>query len=104
MFDFNVDGPGYVCLPKSSVSRSTQDLVSHSDAVAPAPARTEQDHPVTADASPMTDSKPDPVEPAASTPLSAHTSWPASAGWPQGGIVGFSGYFHLPAADMSAEH
>lgn len=100
--DFNLYGPGYVRLPNGSVSRSTQDLVSHSDSVAPAPAGTEQDHPATAEASPETDLKPDPVTPTASPQLSAHASWPASAAWPQGGTVGSSGYFHLPAADMSA--
>lgn len=99
LLDFNLYGPGYVRLPKSSVSRSTQDLMFQCDAVAPTPARTEQDHPVTAGALPETDLKQDPVAPTTSPQLATQ---PASAGWPQGGTVGSSGYFHLPAADISA--
>lgn len=103
LFDFNLYGPGYVRLPKGSVSRSTQDLVSHIDPVVPSPVRTNQDHLVTAEASPEADLDPDPVAPSASPPNTAYTSCPAAAGWPQGGTVGSSGYFHLPA-DVSAEH
>lgn len=102
-FDFNLYGAGYVCLPKGSASRSTQDLVSHSDANAPAPDRAEQDHPVTAEASAETDLQPGSVAPTSSPQLSAHASWPVAAGWPQGGTVESSGYFHLPAAPESAE-
>lgn len=102
-FDFNLYGAGYVCLPKGSASRSTQDLVSHGDANAHAPDRAEQDHPVTAEASAETDLQPGSVAPASSPQLSAHVSWPVAAGWPQGATVESSGYFHLPAAHESAE-
>lgn len=97
-FDLNLYGTGYVCLPKGSASRSTQDLVSHSDAV-----RAEQDHPVTAEASAATNLETGPVAPTSCPQLSAHASWPVAAGWPQGVTVESSGYFHFPAAHENSE-
>lgn len=101
--DFNLYGKGYVCLPKCNISKSTQDLVSHSHANTNTPEASgdKQGHPDTTQQSAETDFKP--LAPTCSPQPSAHISGP-TAGWPQGGTIQTSGYCHLPTgAHMSAE-
>ncbi|XP_040047555.2 cytokine receptor common subunit beta isoform X2 [Gasterosteus aculeatus] len=87
-------GEGYVCLPGRSVSRSTQDLVSHSGAEGNSQRRdtAERDHRGPDD----TEGPPEPGETASSSQNA--TSGP-SPPWCQAQA---SGYCHLPAAFMSA--
>lgn len=105
--NFTLYGKGYVCLPNRSASRSTQDLLSHSDANANTLRhdRAEQDqrHPDTTQWSVKTDIKPGLGEPTSSHQPPAFTSGPIT-GWPQGGTMQASGYCHLPAAHMRAEN
>lgn len=81
---FNLYGKGYVCLPNHTTSRSTQDLFSHSDA------NTCTHGHDTADTTQWADK----------TEVNAGPI----TGWPQGGTMQASGYCHLPAAHMRAEH
>ncbi|XP_037331171.2 cytokine receptor common subunit beta [Pungitius pungitius] len=85
-------GEGYVCLPGRGVSRSTQDLVSHSDAEG-TPQRhghAEQDQQCLDDTE---------VPPGPSETASDLTSGLSSPPWCQAQA---SGYCHLPAAFVSA--
>ncbi|XP_070780018.1 cytokine receptor common subunit beta [Enoplosus armatus] len=94
--NFGLYGGGYVCLPGRSVSRSTQDLVSRSDA------NTNTHRHVNAEQDPQRPDKTDVVQPGLSEPTSSHqppayTSGPFTP-WPQGGTIQASGYCHLPTA------
>ncbi|XP_035511668.1 cytokine receptor common subunit beta isoform X2 [Morone saxatilis] len=99
--NFALYGGGYVCLPSRNVSRSTQDLVSHTDANTNTSRHesTEQDQ-----------QRPDKTyvqlglsEPTSSQqPPPAYTPGPFTP-WPQGGIIQASGYCHLPIPHMRAE-
>ncbi|XP_049416658.1 cytokine receptor common subunit beta [Epinephelus fuscoguttatus] len=96
---FTLYGEGYVCLPNRSVSRSTQDLVSHSDA------NTNTHRHDSAEQDRQCPDKMD-VQPGLSEPTSSHqppayTSGPFSP-WPQEGNMQASGYCHLPTAFMRA--
>ncbi|XP_068575073.1 cytokine receptor common subunit beta [Cebidichthys violaceus] len=90
---------GYVCLPGRSVSRSTQDLVSHSGAGANTHRHdsAEQDQQCPDE----TDVQPGPSEAASSQQPPAYTLEPFTP-WPQGGTALASGYCHLPAAFIRA--
>ncbi|XP_032393924.1 cytokine receptor common subunit beta isoform X1 [Etheostoma spectabile] len=97
--NFSLYGEGYVCLPSRSVSRSTQDLISHSDGNTnthrhDSAERDQQCHD-------KKDGPPGLSEPASSHPPPAYISGPFTP-WPQGSIAQPSGYCHLPAAFMSA--
>lgn len=98
--NFSLYGKGYVCLPNRSASRSTQDLLSHSNANTNTPRhdRSEQDqqNADSAEWSAQADIKPGCDEPTGSCQPPALTSGP-STGWPEGGTLQASGYFHLPA-------
>ncbi|KAM9346040.1 cytokine receptor common subunit beta [Symphorus nematophorus] len=96
--NFSLYGDGYVCLPSRSVSRSTQDLVSHSDANTSTHthniAEQDQHQPDTTPCPDKTD-----VQPDLSTPTNSHQPPDYTSEhftpWPQGGIMA-SGYCHLP--------
>uniref|UniRef100_A0A8C9Y2D9 Fibronectin type-III domain-containing protein n=1 Tax=Sander lucioperca TaxID=283035 RepID=A0A8C9Y2D9_SANLU len=82
-------GEGYVCLPNRSVSRSTQDLISHSDA------NTNTHRHNSAEQDQQCPDKMD-GQPGLSEPAGLFTPWP------QGSTAQPSGYCHLPAAFMRA--
>lgn len=96
---FALYGEGYVCLPNHRVSRSTQDLVSHSDANT----NTHRHDSVEQDQQcpDKTDMQPGLSELANGHQPPAYTSGPFTP-WPQGGSTQASGYCHLPAAFMRA--
>ncbi|XP_023251580.1 interleukin-3 receptor class 2 subunit beta-like [Seriola lalandi dorsalis] len=92
--NFAFYGEGYVCLPNRSVSRSTQELVSHSDAST----NTRRD-----DSVEKHQQCPDTtlhVEPDVSEDTSKDEPPPYTSEtfspWVQGGAIHASGYFHLP--------
>uniref|UniRef100_A0A4W6D309 Fibronectin type-III domain-containing protein n=1 Tax=Lates calcarifer TaxID=8187 RepID=A0A4W6D309_LATCA len=97
--NFALFGEGYVCLPNSTISRSTQDLVSHSDASTNTHRHNslEQDqqcsdsmlHPD------KTDFQPIHSEATSMDQPPPYTSSPFTP-WPQGGTMHASGYCHLP--------
>uniref|UniRef100_A0A3Q1EBL0 Colony stimulating factor 2 receptor subunit beta n=1 Tax=Acanthochromis polyacanthus TaxID=80966 RepID=A0A3Q1EBL0_9TELE len=91
--NFTVFGDGYVHLPSPNVSRSTQDLVSHSNENTNT-YRQDQHGPE----SPV---KPGLSEPSSSDQPPEYTSEPLSA-WPQSDAVQASGYCRLPTAFMTA--
>ncbi|XP_042361757.1 cytokine receptor common subunit beta isoform X2 [Plectropomus leopardus] len=95
----NLYGEGCVCLPNRSVSRSTQDLVSHSDTNTNThrqdSAAVEQKCPE------RTEIQMSLSEPPSSPQPPDHTSGPFTP-WPQGGSVQASGYCQLPTAFMRA--
>ncbi|XP_059203190.1 cytokine receptor common subunit beta [Centropristis striata] len=99
---FTLFGDGYVCLPGRSVSRSTQDLTSHSDINTNT---NTQRHDDIAEQDQQCPEKmavqPGLSEPTSSHQLPANTSGPFTA-WPQGGATQASGYCHLPPAFMGA--
>lgn len=102
--NFTLYGKGYVCLPSHSASRSTQDLLTCSDANANTHSHdgAEQDHhPDTTQRPDNTYIKPSPGEPTSSIQLPGHTSGP-TAGWPQRGNIHASGYYELPAGHITA--
>ncbi|XP_037648266.1 cytokine receptor common subunit beta [Sebastes umbrosus] len=97
--NFALFGEGYVCLPSRNISRSTQDLVSHSDA------NTNTHRHDSAEPDQQCPDKMDMQQPGLSEPTSspqppAYTSGPFTS-WPQGGTTEASGYCHLPAAFMT---
>ncbi|KAJ4932186.1 hypothetical protein JOQ06_010611 [Pogonophryne albipinna] len=83
--NFTLFGEGYVCLPNRNVSRSTQDLVSHSSANTNS-AEQNQQSPVEMDVQLGLN------EPISSPQTQAFTSWP------EAGATQASGYCHLPGA------
>ncbi|KAL3054136.1 hypothetical protein OYC64_006465 [Pagothenia borchgrevinki] len=83
--NFALFGEGYVCLPNRNVSRSTQDLVSHSSANTNS-AEQNQQSPVEMD-----------VQLGLNEPISSPQT-PAFTSWPEGGATQASGYCHLPGA------
>lgn len=97
--NFTLFGEGYVCLPNRSASRSTQDLVTHSDANTSTHMHnnTEQDQlcPDNTQRSDNGDIQPGLIEPTSGHQPSAYTSGPFTP-WPQGGTVQASGYCLLP--------
>ncbi|XP_023145249.1 cytokine receptor common subunit beta [Amphiprion ocellaris] len=94
--NFTVFGDGYVHLPSPNVSRSTQDLVSHSNENTSShlhiSAEQDQHRP---------DSQPGLSEPSSSDQSPEYTSEAFSA-WPQSDAVQVSGYCHLPTTFMTA--
>lgn len=85
--NFALYGEGYVCLPSRSVSRSTQDLVSHNTNTHIRHASAEQNQ----------------IQPGLREPTSSHQPPAYTSGpWPQGGAIKDSGYCHLPAGFMGA--
>ncbi|XP_053194414.1 cytokine receptor common subunit beta [Scomber japonicus] len=97
--NFTLFGEGYVCLPNRSASRSTQDLVTHSDANTSTHMHnnTEQDQlcPDNTQRSDNGDIQPGLIEPTSGHRPPAYTSGPFTP-WPQGGSVQASGYCLLP--------
>lgn len=98
--NFTLYGKGYVCLPSRKVSRSTQDLVSHSDAntdtLKHGSPEEDQQHPDTTVCPPdEMDVQPAVDEPSISPRPPDYTSGPFTA-WPQGGNTQASGYCFLP--------
>ncbi|KAF1379245.1 hypothetical protein PFLUV_G00174080 [Perca fluviatilis] len=97
--NFSLYGEGYVCLPNRSVSRSTQDLISHIDA-----STNTHRH----DSAEQDQQCPDKMDgqPGLSEPASSHQPPAYISGlftpWPQGSTAQPSGYCHLPAAFMRA--
>ncbi|XP_026209475.1 cytokine receptor common subunit beta isoform X2 [Anabas testudineus] len=97
--NFALFGEGYVCLPSRTMSRSTQDLVSHSEAnknthMYDSP----EQNPQCPDTSMWTgemDVQPGISELTGRTQPPAYTSRPFSP-WPQGGQTQASGYCFLP--------
>ncbi|XP_069557520.1 LOW QUALITY PROTEIN: cytokine receptor common subunit beta [Brachyistius frenatus] len=91
---FTLFGEGYVCLPRHSVSRSTQDLVSHSD-------NNTSTH--SHDSAELDQQGPESMlgsgfsEPTTWDQPPEFTSGPFSP-WPQGDTIQASGYCHLPTA------
>lgn len=98
--NFGLFGEGYVCLPSRSVSRSTQDLVFHSDANTNAHRHdsAEQDQQRLDE----TDDQTGLSEPTSSHQPPAYTSGLFTP-WPQEDTIQASGYCHLPTAHMTAE-
>ncbi|KAK2833726.1 hypothetical protein Q5P01_017615 [Channa striata] len=94
-------GEGYVCLPSRTMSRSTQDLVSHCETNKHTPTRdaaeqaTVQQCPDAALRPDKANVQADPGQPAISAGPPAYTSGPLSS-WPQGGHMQTSGYCVLP--------
>ncbi|XP_008298714.1 cytokine receptor common subunit beta [Stegastes partitus] len=97
--NFTVFGEGYVRLPRPNVSRSTQDLVSHSNANTSWHDGTEQDRhgPVSTPWQAEPDQQPGLQEPTGREQPPEYTSGAFSA-WPQTAAVQASGYCHLPTA------
>ncbi|XP_054463393.1 cytokine receptor common subunit beta isoform X2 [Anoplopoma fimbria] len=97
--NFTLFGEGYVCLPGRSVSRSTQDLVSHSGA------DTNTHRPDNGELDQQCPDEMD-VQPGLSEAASTNQPPPYTSGpfttWPQGGAVQTTGYCHLPAAFIRA--
>ncbi|XP_073350623.1 cytokine receptor common subunit beta [Pagrus major] len=97
--NFTLYGKGYVCLPSFNVSKSTQDLVSHSDANTDTHKHDnpeqDQHRPDTTLCPDKTDVQPVVDEPSISHPPPDYTSGPFTA-WPQGGNTQASGYCFLP--------
>ncbi|XP_070837200.1 cytokine receptor common subunit beta [Chaetodon trifascialis] len=96
-------GEGYVCLPNRCKSRSTQDLVSHSDPNTNThTAEQDQHH----EDSTMWPDNMD-VQPGLGETTSSHQPPPYTSGpftpWPQGSAIHASGYCHLPTAHMQAK-
>ncbi|KAK5856588.1 hypothetical protein PBY51_008172 [Eleginops maclovinus] len=83
--NFGIFGEGYVCLPNRNVSRSTQDLVSHSNSNMNSTEQIEQ----------IPDEMD--VQPVLSEPISSPQP-PAFTSWPEVGTTQASGYCHLPGA------
>lgn len=94
-------GEGYVSLPSRIMSRSSQDLVSHSDTNTHSTER-EQIHPDTSPWPDNTEVQPDPSGFPTSHQHPAYTTGPFSV-WPQEGNVQASGYCHLPTAHMTTQ-
>lgn len=97
--NFTLYGEGYVCLPNRSASRSTQDLVSHSDANTSTHrhdnAEQDQQCPDNTPKLDKVDIQPGLNEPTSCHQPPAYTSGPFTP-WPQGGTVQASGYCLLP--------
>ncbi|KAI3360078.1 hypothetical protein L3Q82_014397 [Scortum barcoo] len=97
-------GDGYVCLPSRSISRSTQDLVSQSDANANTHrhgnAEQGQQSPDTTLWPDKMDSKPGLSEPTSTPQPPDYTTGPFTS-WPHGGTIQASGYCHLLTPHMT---
>eukprot|EP00064_Thunnus_orientalis_P005882 superscaffoldBa00000595_g5896 len=97
--NFTLYGEGYVCLPNRSASRSTQDLVSHSDANTSTHrhdnAEQDQQCPDNTPKLDKVDIQPGLNEPTSCHQPPAYTSGPFTP-WPQGVTVQASGYCLLP--------
>ncbi|XP_036945970.1 cytokine receptor common subunit beta isoform X2 [Acanthopagrus latus] len=98
--NFTLYGKGYVCLPSRNVSRSTQDLASHSDANADtlkhgSPEQDQHRPGTTLCPADETDVQPAVDEPSISPRPPDYISGPLTA-WPQGGNTQASGYCFLP--------
>ncbi|KAM3598281.1 uncharacterized protein V6R79_016059 [Siganus canaliculatus] len=91
-------GEGYVSLPSRTMSRSSEDLVSHSNTHS-----TEQDqlHPDASAWPDKTEVEPDLSGFPPSHQHPAYTTGPSSV-WPQEGNLQASGYCHLPTAHTTA--
>ncbi|CAJ1075950.1 cytokine receptor common subunit beta isoform X1 [Xyrichtys novacula] len=105
--DFTLFGDSYVSLPSRGISRSTQDLVSHSSA-----GINRHRH----DSAEQDQQSPDPpllldhtdIQPSLNEPNSCTQPPPpyisvAFTSWPQGGAIQPSGYCHIPTALINAE-
>ncbi|XP_062294895.1 cytokine receptor common subunit beta [Scomber scombrus] len=94
--NFTLFGEGYVCLPNRSASRSTQDLVTYSDAnTSTHMHNNNQLCPDNTQRSDNVDIQPGLIEPTSGRQPPAYTSGPFTP-WPQGGTVQASGYCLLP--------
>uniref|UniRef100_A0A665WSM0 Interleukin-3 receptor class 2 subunit beta-like n=1 Tax=Echeneis naucrates TaxID=173247 RepID=A0A665WSM0_ECHNA len=98
--NFTLFGESYVCLPNGSVSRSTLDLTSHSDASTntnrdESPEQN-QDRPNTTLGPDKANVQPGFMEAISSDHPPPYVSGPLFA-WPQAGTLQTSGYCHLPA-------
>ncbi|XP_006798149.1 cytokine receptor common subunit beta [Neolamprologus brichardi] len=104
--NFTLFGEGYVCLPRHSNSRSTQDLMSHCDENTSTHwcDSAEQDQRCN-DPTPWlvnSDIKPGFSEQTIGGKLPEYTSGPFTH-WPEGASVQASGYCHLPTAFMEEQ-
>ncbi|XP_005949385.1 cytokine receptor common subunit beta [Haplochromis burtoni] len=104
--NFTLFGEGYVCLPRHSNSRSTQDLMSHCDENTSTHwcDSAEQDQRCN-DPTPWlvnSDIKPGFSEPTVGGKPPEYTPGPFTH-WPEGATVQASGYCHLPTAFMQEQ-
>nr|XP_020506988.1 interleukin-3 receptor class 2 subunit beta-like [Labrus bergylta] len=101
--NFTLLGEGYVGLSGRNVSCSTQDLVSHSDAVPNRyrldSAAQDQQCPDTSPWPDQKDDQPTLSEPTSSFQPPAYTSVTFTS-WPQGGAIQASGYCHIPTSQQ----
>lgn len=104
--NFTLYGKGYVCLPRHSISRSTQDLMSHCDENTSTHwcDSAEQDQRCNDPTLWLVNSdiKPGFSEPTIGGKLPEYTSGPFT-NWPEGATVQASGYCHLPTAFMQEQ-
>uniref|UniRef100_UPI0037E8BF2D cytokine receptor common subunit beta isoform X2 n=1 Tax=Semicossyphus pulcher TaxID=241346 RepID=UPI0037E8BF2D len=98
--NFTLYGEGYVSLPGGNVSRSTQDLVCHSDSGTNTHKQEspdqDQQSPDTSPWSDKTDVQPGLSETSSSLQPPPYTS-ESFTSWPQGGAIQASGYCHIPS-------
>lgn len=97
---FTLLGEGYVCLPSRSISRSTQELVSHSSENTN-PQEDQQQCPESKQWLGRPDVPPDLGEPTSGDQPPDYTPEHFTS-WPHGGTIQASGYCHLPARFITA--